>query len=134
MAVSRSLPPVVKSPAINNPLDSPATVNPGLENTIAFTLMDNRTKKVYVTFYVDADDGARIISEDPIEVILDPEGADLPWQKPYSVSWNGRLATGSPIQALSDGRPHTLSAVVTDEIDGNSATYVISSFTVSGAP
>lgn len=103
-AVSRSLSPVVQSPAINGVSGSTATVNPGQANTISFTLLDNRTKGGFYRLLVDAHDTASsddIVSTRTIALGDNTDLTSLPYSGAITLTWNGLLANGSPVKALA---------------------------------
>ena len=136
MAVSKSLPPLVQSPSLNSAPGAIVAINPGQNNTINFTLLDNRTSIVTYRLVVDDISSSNdIISLSSQTAILadNPDLTSLPKSSVTTLTWNGLLASGSTITARSDGMPHTLYISGTDE-DQNLFDYVIGSFTVTGAP
>ncbi|MCX5792476.1 MAG: hypothetical protein NTY45_09755, partial [Elusimicrobia bacterium] len=131
MAVSRSLPPLIKEPYINNVPASDATVATvytNAPNTIRFKLMDNRTSAVDLHLEVDAYGGRPIVSVSTIAVFLS-SGTMLPWELQYTTQWDGKYADGTPIPSGD----HKLFASGTDA-DGNRFEYEIGAFMVSNGP
>gem|GEM_PF-517262 len=134
MAVSQSLPPLLQGPGIIND-GGIAAVNPGQDNTIRFTLLDNRTAEVKYRLVVDnagSSDDIISLSSQTATLEWNNDQTSLPWLGVETLTWNGKLASGSPIRETADGL-HTLFITGTDW-DGNPFTDSLGQFTLNGPP
>ena len=102
-AASKKLPPLVKDLKISSGCGSVPVINKQTGVQVSFKILENRMKTVKIFMTLDG------------EAIISPEygtgksyelssGSDLPWESTYTISWDGKLASG---QYPSDGE-HTL--------------------------
>ena len=102
-AASMKLPPLIKDLKITSNCGSVPTIGKQTSVQISFKILENRKKTVKIFMTVD---GEPIISaEYGTGKSFDlSSGSDLPWESTYTISWDGKLASG---QYPSDGK-HTL--------------------------
>ena len=105
MSVSENLPPLVKDLQITSSsnCNNVPTIGKQTSAQISFKILENRKKTVKIFITVDGE--AIISSEYGTGKSFDlSSGSDLPWEDTYTISWDGKLASG---QYPSDGE-HTL--------------------------
>lgn len=109
-------------------------IGPNSPTTLTFHGMENRTQVVTSSAVVLNADGTPRLNPDgtPVKafadqtITLDPNGADLPWEKDVTLpQWNGTLADGT---TLPDGQ-YQLDFWITDG-DGNPSPDVKTGFTI----
>ncbi|MFH0875828.1 MAG: hypothetical protein V1859_07865, partial [archaeon] len=131
VAVSKSLPPLIKDLTISgSPSDSPG-INTQTGNQISFMISENRKPNVKIFITVDSPSGQPIISSEyGTGKSFDlSSGTDLPYEGTHSVNWDGKLANG---QYPSDGQ-HTLYVRVQDD-DGNMSEDTLHPFIIDTVP
>jgi len=133
MAVSKSLPPIVKDLSLSEPnlvVGQPVQIN--------FTVLENRTSTVKLYITVDGEDGTPIISAEyktgvdigALYNVPDSEVNALPFARAFSISWDGKMSGDTEL----DSRPHKLYVRASDA-DGNfSDAAVVEFFVDAGGP
>ena len=125
IAMSKSLPPLIKDFEIEHLYSIPAVITPNMSGKISFKVYENRKDTVTIFMTIDNAKG---------EAIMDPSygtgksetlksGTVLPWEDSFSYTWDGKLANG---QYPSNGL-HTLYMHVVD-FDGNDSTVATHDF------
>ena len=130
--ISKSLPPLIKNFQTSTG-NSRVNIFAGNNSVMAVTFhaMENRTQTVTFTATIQNADGSEtgMKAFDALSITLDPDGADLPWEKDVSLSWNGTPVGGS---ALASGN-YLLNSFLTDG-DGNVSPSVSTVFSIPGPP
>ncbi|MBI5207265.1 MAG: hypothetical protein HY934_05675 [Candidatus Firestonebacteria bacterium] len=142
MAVSKSLPPLVKDLKIASASAGVPKIDLVVGNKISFKILENRTQKVNIYITIDepfvippqmgVPPSPDYFSDKLVKIDIDfelqpsTESNDLPWKGEYSFTWDGKLRNG---KFPTDGE-HTLYVLVQDK-DFNESPAASDEFIIS---